>query len=42
MLFHTVIVGSAGSITIELQRAVQWRYLHHYTGLELFKLGVKS
>ena len=34
MLFHTAMVGSVGSITIELQRAVQWRYLHHYTGRE--------
>ena len=31
MLFYTVIVRPAGSIAIELQRAVQWRYLHRYT-----------
>ena len=37
MLFHTVMVRSAGSITIWLQRAVQWRYLHHYTGRKVFE-----
>ena len=33
MVLHTAIVGSAASITIEFQRAVQWPYLHHYIGL---------
>ena len=40
MLFRTVIVGSADSNTIELQRAVQFWDLLRYTGL-MINLRVK-